>query len=97
MLFPHYFSHFHPISIRFPSHLIYVPKFIRIDDVAEGKLSAEQAKGVLEKGKELGVIKELLNRPDARQSAQVQQAKTFSAGVGTNEAGSQEFNRGTAV
>ena len=57
--------------------------------VAEGKLSAEQAKGVLDKGKELEVIKESLNRPGARQPAQMRQAKTFSARVETNEVGSR--------
>ena len=37
--------------------------------VAEGKLSAEQAKGLLEKGKELGVLNKSVNRLDARQPA----------------------------
>ena len=38
--------------------------------VAEGKLSAEQAKGLMEKGKELGVLKSV-NGPDVHQPAQV--------------------------
>lgn len=104
----HTISNFHSISIVLPFYfhgasvflyLIYAPK-VWMDDVAflftcvaEGKLSAEQAKSLLEKGKELGVINKLGN-----ESSAVQKAKTFSSGVGTSKAkaGSQELSRSMA-